>query len=224
MKKQIIKKSKKLLQKTGLGDTLSHSLNYLIKSIATRGISIISIPIFTYLLTPDDYGILNIFTAYVSIAAIVLTFNTQVGIGRYYFEKQDDFGNLLFMSIILPLGLLFFFFILSVLFSQSIAGWLELPEKTIYFIVPSAIAIVLSNYVLQVFRARKESAKIRNYSIQRTYFSFFLAVILVYLFQKDRYMGRLWADVGVLIVFAFITFKMIGPFIRFQLKKNISII
>ena len=82
--------------------TFDHAVNYLINSFARKGIRLISIPVLTYLLTPADYGIINVFSANVELAAILLTLNANVGVGRYYFEKgKDDFGSLLFVSMLI---------------------------------------------------------------------------------------------------------------------------
>lgn len=203
-----------------MGDTLKHSFNYLIKSFATQGISFISIPVFTALLSTSDYGTINIFTSYVAIGAVVLTFNTQVGIGRYYFEEKDDFGNLVFTSIVLPALLMGLFFIVSLVYQQELSVLFGLPYKTIPFLVPSMYLIILSNYVLQIFRARKNSKVIRNYSIHKTYFSFLVALVLIYNTTTDRYMGRLWADLIVMVVFAVYTFYLIKPFVKIGIKKT----
>lgn len=199
---------------------IKNSWNYLFAKIATNGISLISIPVFTYLLTPDDYGILNIITSYVAIGVVVLTLNTQVGIGRYYFEDDEDFGSLLFMSLVFPISLLCFFFILFASNQELIASWLSIPTKTVNFIVPSILMTISGRYILQVFRAREQSKVVRNYNIAKTYFSFLAAALWIYLLSDDRYMGRLWANVLVMVVFGYLALKEIWPFIEFGLKKK----
>ncbi len=202
-----------------LGDTILHSFNYFIKTIATQGISLISIPIFTHFLSTEDYGILNIFTSYVAIASVLLTLNTQVGIGRYYFEEQDDFGSLIFMCIVFPFTLLGISFVVLLSYQEEIAKLLSLPVNTIIFIVPSVLVLITGNYVLQVFRSQKKSIVIRNYSIHKTYFSFLVTLAILYFMKEEKYLARLQGDLVVLFVFSIYTFFLLKPFITYKLKK-----
>ena len=157
--------------------TLAHTINYLINSFARKGLRLISIPVFTYLLTPSDYGIINIFSANVELAAVLLTLNGSVGVGRYFFEKgQSDFNSLLFTSMVFSFSLLTVFGLILTWQSSYFAELLDLPRPTIKYIVPAAVLIVISNYVLAVFRAAGRSKEIRNYSIKKTYFQFFVSM------------------------------------------------
>ena len=71
-------------------ETLSHSKNYFISNVAAKGIIIISLPVMTRLLSPSDYGIINVFNSYSGIFISVLTLNCYVALGRYYYEEQND--------------------------------------------------------------------------------------------------------------------------------------
>ena len=217
--KKIIARIRYRIEQMPLGDTILHSFNYFTKTVATQGISLISIPIFTYYLSTEDYGILNIFTSYIAIASVLLTLNTQVGIGRYYFEDQNDFGSLLFMCIVFPFTLLGIAFLVLLVFQEKVATLLSLPVNTIVFIVPSVLVLITGNYVLQVFRSQKKSIVIRNYSIHKTYFSFLATLAILYFMKEEKYLARLWGDLVVLLVFSVYTFYLLKPYITYKLKK-----
>ena len=90
---------------------LKHTWNYLSSQIATQGLAFISIPIFTRLLTPSEYGILNIFTSYTEMFVSLLTFNIYIGIGRYFFEKdKEDFNSFFTTALILSISVLTVFY------------------------------------------------------------------------------------------------------------------
>ncbi len=46
---------------------LLHARNYLSASIATKAIGFISLPVITRLLSPDEYGVLNVFISYIGL-------------------------------------------------------------------------------------------------------------------------------------------------------------
>ena len=199
--------------------TLAHTINYLINSFARKGLRLISIPVFTYLLTPSDYGIINIFSANVELAAVLLTLNGSVGVGRYFFEKgQSDFNSLLFTSMVFSFSLLTVFGLILTWQSSYFAELLDLPRPTIKYIVPAAVLIVISNYVLAVFRAAGRSKEIRNYSIKKTYFQFFVSVIIILSLSKDLYYGRIWSTVLAAGVFGGIGLIKLKSYIRPKLR------
>lgn len=201
-------------------DSLPHVFNYLINSLSRKGLSIISIPVFTYLLTPADYGVINIFTSYSELLAIVLTLNCTAGVGRYYFEKdQNDFGSLLFTSMLFVLGLLIIFWILFSYNAEYIGSILTLPSLTVHYLIPSIMLGISAKYILSVFRATKQSNVVRNFGIQRTYVVFILTVIIILLLKENnRYMGIVYANVIAAFFFGFLTIRKLIPFITFKVK------
>ena len=68
---------------------LKHSRNYLIANIATKALLFISIPVYTRLLSVEEYGIINVFMSTIEVATVLLTMNTEVAISRYYYDSED---------------------------------------------------------------------------------------------------------------------------------------
>ena len=84
---RIIKK----IKGSDIFETLNHSKNYFFANVATKAVTVISIPIFTHLLTQEDYGIVAVFQAYIGIFIVILSLNAHAAVARYYFENKDDF-------------------------------------------------------------------------------------------------------------------------------------
>ena len=74
-------------------------LNYIFSSLGLKALGLISLPIMTRLLDPEEYGILNIFSFYTIIASSLLTFNLHSSIVRYYQFKKQIFDTYLFQII-----------------------------------------------------------------------------------------------------------------------------
>ena len=87
-------------------ETLKHGWIYLSGKLAVKGLALISLPIMTRLLSPEDYGILNIFATYGSMALILFSLNLTASIGRYYHEKKPDFPEFLGTAVTVPLFLI----------------------------------------------------------------------------------------------------------------------
>lgn len=71
-------------------ELFKHSGNYLFAVIANKALSFISIPVLTYLLTVEDYGIYNVFLSTLQVVAVILTLNTEVAISRYFYDAKND--------------------------------------------------------------------------------------------------------------------------------------
>jgi len=101
---------------------LKDSWNYLSAEIATKGLAFISIPIFTRLMSPEEYGVLNVFASLAGLLIPFVTLNVSVSLGRYYFEKdKSDFSEFFTTTSVLSFAPLFIGFIISLLFQTEIA-------------------------------------------------------------------------------------------------------
>lgn len=201
-------------------ETLKHTKNYLISSVANEGLKFISVPVFTYLLTPEDYGIINIFGSYVSIFSIILVLNLNGAVSRYYYEEKDDFKQFLGFSVAL-VGCLFSFSIAGILiFQEQISKWIELPVSVIPYFIPAVLMGITSSLFRQVYQPKKETKKIRRYSVTSTYVGFLLAVGFI-LLQKDQlYLGRLKGDVVVFLIFGLLMMRDVLKYTSFRFKFN----
>ena len=63
---------------------------FLICSFVQKGISVITTPIFTRLLTPAEYGVFSVFTSWLSIVTVVVTLNLFGGVFIQGLVKFDD--------------------------------------------------------------------------------------------------------------------------------------
>lgn len=73
------------------------SLWFMFSGVLTRGISFLTVPIFTRILTTQEYGQISVFNSWYDIASVVLTLNLFYGVyfqGLVKFEdKKDEFSS-----------------------------------------------------------------------------------------------------------------------------------
>lgn len=201
------------------GETIKNSWTYLSGTVALKSLSIIGIPIMTRLLTEEDYGVLNIFASFVSMAPALLALNTNVGVGRRYFESKDDFKSYLGTSIIVSYGLIIVASLFIFMNSAWFASLLSLPEILVFFIGPFAIRAINKSFHLQVFRAKSEPKKVRSLSLISGYLGFTLGVLFVYLHPiENRFMGQVWSELVMTIVVSFLVLRRLKPFIKLGFK------
>ena len=82
----------KILKKySSLPQIAKASFWFLICSVLQKGISVITTPIFTRLMTSSEYGVYNVFISWENILTIFITFNLSYGVytqGLVKFDKD----------------------------------------------------------------------------------------------------------------------------------------
>lgn len=208
------------LKKLPVYETLMHSKDYLSIALANEGLKFISIPILTYLLSTAEYGILNIFGSWVSILSILFVFNLNGAISRYYYEYTKDFGYFLGYSLLLALATFVASAAIMISNRAYFAELFELPEPVIWFLIVAILFETINLSFRQVFQPRKETKRIKKYSIGAVYITFALTVLLILLRQEDKYIGRLQAMIAVGGIYSFFKLRDIFKFVKLGFRSR----
>jgi O-antigen/teichoic acid export membrane protein len=175
-----------------LGEILSHSKNYLAGNVATKALGLISMPVFTRLLTREDYGIVAVYTATIGLLGTISTLNATDGISRYYYEdSRKDFG--VFLSSVLQLvAILQVPVVLALLmWGENIMRWLGLPSSLIFFVIIGLVYGVIMKIFRQVNISQKNSKEYVRLTVAQGYMGFGLSWAFVALLQGAGYFLRL---------------------------------
>ena len=134
---------KKLYQKwTSIPLTTKVSVSYAACSILQKCLSIITLPLFTRLLTTDQYGQYSIYTSWSAILVIFITLNLPYGsfsTAMVKFEKDRNGYIASAQSIVLLLGCIFLLLYLP--FRGVLNSYFELPTPLVILMVIEAIAV-----------------------------------------------------------------------------------
>ncbi|WP_199878869.1 hypothetical protein, partial [Salinivibrio sp. AR640] len=71
-------------------------------------VGIVSLPVYTTILTPEEFGRYIIFLTYLSLSSVIMTLNIQASSGRYYYEEYLDKEK--FLSSAINIGVIFLSF------------------------------------------------------------------------------------------------------------------
>ena len=208
------------IKNSDIYETLKHSKNYFSANVATKALGFISIPIFTRLFTQEDYGIVAVFVSYVGIMTVILSLNSHTAVGRYYYEKTDDFVEFIGTSFIF-VGLIFCLTIpVYILFNNKITNLMQLPKPLpIYLIFTCLFAIIYSIYN-QILVPQRRSKEVAIISVLKGYIEFGIAILLVCLLNENRYLGQIWST---LLVGLFFSIYFIAKVIKNYLKISFKI-
>lgn len=204
-----------IVNKNSFVETLLHTKNYLFSNIAIKAVGFISLPVMTRLLSPDEYGALNVFISWQGILVAIFTLNCYAALGRYYYEPDNNVPEFFGTSIVFILILLSFFLALFLLFRQKIAILLGLPSSVIIWYIPLVLFYVMSSWFEQIYIPQRQSRKITIRNVVNSYSTFILSVIIILFLEKDRYLGSIYASLVIGVIFSFYYFFALKPYIKF---------
>lgn len=202
----MINKVKSLFQ----SKILQASFIYTIGNIFVKGINFISIPIFTRMMTVEDYGLMNNFVSLVSIVTVIvgLSLNGAVANAKFdYDEKFDEFlSSVLFLStisflIFLIIGNIFYFFINS---------FFEINQVVYNYLIFQSFSLFIVQYVCSIFTIKGEALKFLGVSFLSTMINIgFSILFMTTVLNNNLYLGRVIGSTFGLTALALILYSFI---------------
>jgi O-antigen/teichoic acid export membrane protein len=203
---------KKLLSQTaiyGLPSILGRLLNYLL------------VPLHTGKLNPDGYGIISDLYSWIAFLVIILTFGMETSFFRFLNQKEDKEG--VFRNSFLTLiAINSLFFVIIILFNQSIANAMLYPEHNEYIVLLVLIVCVDSVTSLPLAKLRAEEKAMKFALIQ---FSSIGVNILLNLLFMLVFFDKTRPEEGILfILIANLLSSLIKPALLYKDFLNIKFI
>ncbi|MBS2100777.1 lipopolysaccharide biosynthesis protein [Carboxylicivirga linearis] len=196
-----------------LSELLKHSFNYLSGDFLSKGLVFITLPLFTRIMTPNDYGVLSVYNSFVSLVAIFFGFGTRGAIVRYYHEKNRDFSSFLGTTLIFLLFIFTSLFSLSFLFEKDLETYLNIPTSIVYMGLLGGAFISIFDIYKAFLQASKRSKKYAKINVVNTVGFISLAIIFILILPLQNYLSYAIAKVlmgSLVLVYCLIQFNKIA--------------
>lgn len=201
---------------------LKHGGNYLIASMATSALAFISIPVYTRLLSTEDYGVVSIFMGVVSLLASIMSFSTDRSVSRYFFDQRDelDFKRFVGTSSVLALGFFVLNSIILFLFADEFGEMVDLNRDAVYLIIPVTAINIIGLTFEQIYGPLKRSKEIAISSVARVFVGFAFSVALILLFKKDKFYGQILGQIIAGLCMTFFWIRLIRPYLKWSFDRS----
>ena len=139
----------------------SQTAIYGLTSIVGRLLTWFLVPLYTSKFTPDQYGIVTEMYAYVAFLVVFLTYGMETAFFRFSTLKEHESKTVYTTVIYSLIATSFFFILISFLFEQPIANWLQYPNNP-EFVTWFAIIVgldAISSIPLAKLRADNKAVK-----------------------------------------------------------------
>lgn len=112
------------------------SIAFLISNVIVKGISLLSGPVFTRMMSSNQYGIVSTFLSWQNLLSVIVTLNLSQGIfNTGMLEHKKDRDTFQYSLLMDNMCLSILFLIVYLLFRKRITSLLELPDVLVYFMI-----------------------------------------------------------------------------------------
>lgn len=184
------------LEKTETASTkvlLKSSVWYTVSNFLTRAMAFITIPLFTRLLTTEEYGDFSIFASWQSIFLIIcgLEIYATLNRARFDYQKEKSLNSYITSCLILSTVITFIFFVIYLVIPNLFEKIFLLDRKYIFIM----FAYLFTYPAFAMFQAKQrieyhyKLSAVLSFSV--LIIASFASVFLVLYLKNDRLLGRI---------------------------------
>jgi len=195
--------AKKIIGKENF-EFVNHAKNYMTAEFFSKGLVFISIPIFTRLMSPEEYGVLSIFLSIISIATIIFSLNFHGAINRYYHEEIKNMGEFITSNLSFIFLFNIILFIIIYIYRIKFSKFINISVNVFTFAIIISILNIPVQMFLSYLQTSKQSKKYFQLTIYKNISTLLLSVLWIYLLNDSRYMGRVYGQFVIYLIFLLI--------------------
>lgn len=172
---------------------------YIIPKFASYGLNLITLPILTRILTPEDFGIIALALAFPTIAVSIVTAGMTSSVPRFYFEHRKDSNKLyaLYFSVQLYLFIMLIISAVAVYFvkdhiSSLVTGKI-IYGPAIFIAYITAYLGQLNAVYLLLYQNMEKAVQHSSFVILQAVTSITMSLVLVWHFRMS-YMGMIYGS------------------------------
>ena len=210
---------------THLIELLRHGKNYLISNLGIKAISFIAIPVYTRLLTTEEYGLVTIFLGIVGILASLMGLSFDRSISRYYFDRKSkqDFMEFTGTSLILTSIVFSVNSVLIILYAKEFSHAIGINKGLVYLLIPFTLINMIALVFQQIYSPQRKSGIVARTSLYRIYSGFAMSYLGIIFLSSEKYYSLIYGQIIAGVVLCFYWVKLIYPFVRMKFNYSHSV-
>lgn len=219
--------------KLKVNELFKGSIWYTLSNLLVKGINFLTIPLFTRILSPYQYGIVNNFIAWVSIGTVIIGLNLNTAISNAKFDYDTNMDE--FLSTLMYFSVLFFTVVLLVTNIVIAFTVGDFSQKLILnSVMIQSFSMYLISFATTYFTIETKYVKNTFISFLTVFSNVVLSLIFMVTIFKDKPdLGRIYGSTaGLLVLSAFIiarfiqigSIKINKDFLIYALKISLPVI
>lgn len=178
-----------------------------------KGVAFLLLPYFTLVLTPNDMGLINLFSGSMIFLIPFISMGVLQSASTDYFKlNKQDFNNFFVSSLLLPVSVFLLSITVFYLFSSFFTSQFKFPIEFVWLIPVTTFLSFINQHVNNLIRNEEKPGLYMKVVLGRLFIEIILAVVLISLYNM-AWTGRVS---GILIsyllfgLYAFYYFKSKG--------------
>ena len=187
------------------------ALVYTVGNFLLKGINFFTVPIFTKILSTNDYGITAIYSTWSGILTILigLGVNGTVGSARGNLQ-EDEYNEYLSTNMFLTTIVFGIFIIMSILFKEYLGNILKINSKLIIILVINSFFNYIISLISSIYTFDKEANKYLLLSFITTILNITISIVLIENINSDKYFGKIYGGaISAIIIGMFSYIKIL---------------
>ncbi|MGY4686605.1 oligosaccharide flippase family protein [Petrotoga sp. DB-2] len=165
---------------------------YTFTNFFTKGVAFLTIPIFTRLLTPADYGVTSLYASWLSILTVIMSLDLMGSIGRGKFDFKEDYDG--FASSVAFLSFLIFliFSIILFTFRNTFSAFMGLDLSLFYILIFHSFFGFILSFTNAKFRFEYKYKIVSLVTILTSLVGVALSIYFIFnIFETNRALGKI---------------------------------
>lgn len=176
---------------------------YLIATFLQGAISFLVLPVFTFYLSTSDFGMLSLITSLFVFISPVITLGTTNAISIAYFkENKQNYASYVTSSMLIPLVLSVFLFMICVIWGNYFSEILGVPKIWLMTIPVFSFMSIIHQIILIDYQVKEEPFNYGLFSLSNSTLNIGLSLFLVIALGMN-YQGRLLGQYSSILFFSF---------------------
>lgn len=201
-------------------ELMGHSKNYILAQFLTMGLAFFTLPIFTRLMNPAEYGIMSVFISLEGIVTIIFGIGIRGAVSRYYYEGKNDFYGFLSSNVWFVLVSGIGLTVLAFSFRNQIQPFLNIPQGLILIAFFVALPQALFQLYQSYLQASKRSKKVASLNVVSALIGTGLAIAIMYQLKEERYYAKALGQGAAALSMLLVTFFSLHGKLVFSIKKE----
>lgn len=181
---------------------LRNSLIYLMTNIINSSIPFFLLPILTRWLSPSDYGVVSLFSIFLSVLSVFIGLNVFGAISRQYYEREHiDFPSYVGNSFFVLIWSTIFILVIVFFFNDVLSNLFSISTSWIWIAVLMALSQSVIQILLAIWQVEGYAISYGTFQIAQTSINTILSIFFV-VSLKMGWEGRIIAQAFAVIVFS----------------------
>ena len=174
------------------------SIWFVLCSVVQKGLAFLTTPIFTRIMSAEEYGVVSVYNSWISILTVVLTLQLATGVYnkamiRYEHQRNEYTSSILVLTTLM----LLFWLGVYLLFSKKISGLLGMSsDLTVMLFIDMIFSEAMSLWTIRN-KFEFEYKNVVVYTLLSTFLSTVGSVFAVFLFPQHKSYARICTTVLV---------------------------